>query len=170
MTILCNMVYWYVALDDNTRNMLIVLLLAALATIGGTVAYKLTRGIRNNNPGNIRKSADQWRGLATEQPDTEFFTFTSPVYGIRALAKILRNYQTRYGLNTIQGIINRWAPPTENITSAYVEAVAKQTGIPANATIDVNQHLFSLASAIIKHENGMNPYPADLIQQGIAMA
>ena len=150
--------------------MLIILLLAALATIGGTVAYQFTRGIRNNNPGNIRKSSDRWRGLAAEQPDAEFFTFTTPIYGIRALGKVLRNYQTRHGLKTVREIINRWAPPSENITSAYVAAVAAQTGIPADATIDVNQHIFSLTSAIIKHENGINPYPAELIQQGLSLA
>ena len=53
------------------------------------------RGIRNNNPGNIRRNGDPWQGLAKEQNDREFFTFKSAVYGIRALARLLITYQDK---------------------------------------------------------------------------
>ena len=73
------------------------------------------RGIRNNNPGNIRWGSD-WKGLKKDgkQQDPSFCIFETPEYGIRALAKLLRNYQRLYGLNTPYRIISRYAPPTEN--------------------------------------------------------
>jgi hypothetical protein len=131
----------------------------------------LPRGIRNNNPGNIRKSKDKWQGLADIQPDTEFFSFVDPVYGIRALAKILRNYRDRYGLNTVQGIINRWAPPVENNTGAYVRMVANKVGVAPTEplTWDAGQ-MRRLVSAIIQHENGQQPYNMATIADGISRA
>lgn len=140
----------------------------------------LPRGIRNNNPGNIRKSGDAWQGLADIQPDTEFFSFADPVYGIRALAKILRNYRDRYGLNTVAGIINRWAPPVgrdsqgnsyTQDSSAYARAVANKVGVAPTEplTWDAGQ-MRRLVSAIIQHENGQQPYSMATIADGISRA
>lgn len=131
----------------------------------------LPRGIRNNNPGNIEKTGDAWQGLADIQPDSRFFTFSDPVYGIRALAKIIRNYRDRYGLNTVQGIINRWAPPVENNTSAYVRAVAAKVGVAPTEPLawDAGQ-LRRLVEAIIQHENGQQPYSMATIADGISRA
>ena len=130
----------------------------------------LSRGIRNNNPGNLRFSADDWKGLATRQTDSEFFQFVSPFWGIRAMARTLKNYQQRHGLNTVREIISRWAPNTENDTDAYVRSVERQTGIDADAPISVEANLVSLVPAIIRHENGSQPYEAALIAEGIAAA
>lgn len=131
----------------------------------------LPRGIRNNNPGNIRKSGDAWQGLADIQPDSAFFSFADPVYGIRALAKIIRNYRDRYGLHTVEGIINRWAPPVENNTGAYVNAVAAAVGVGPNQPLafDAGQ-MRALVSSIIQHENGQQPYSSATIDDGIARA
>ena len=131
----------------------------------------LPRGIRNNNPGNIRKSGDAWQGLADIQPDSAFFSFADPVYGIRALAKIIRNYRDRYGLQTVEGIINRWAPPVENNTGAYVGAVASALGVAPNQPLafDAGQ-MRTLVASIIQHENGQQPYSMATIDDGIARA
>ncbi|WP_198588780.1 hypothetical protein [Alloalcanivorax mobilis] len=131
----------------------------------------LPRGIRNNNPGNIRRSADAWQGLSDTQTDTAFFQFRAPLYGIRALAKILRNYRDLYGLYTVRGIINRWAPPVENNTGAYVNAVAGAMGVSADVPLqwDLGE-LRALVGAIIKHENGQQPYTASLLDQAIQAA
>lgn len=130
----------------------------AVDTIGETVdkVVSAVRGIRNNNPGNIRKSAEKWQGLAADQTDAAFFRFVSMEYGVRAMVKILRNYSTRYGLNTVAGIINRWAPPVENNTSAYVAQVARAVGVSAGERIDLDDAntMFELVRAIIAHENG----------------
>ena len=84
------------------------------------------RGIRNNNPGNIRHGA-KWQGLKENSRDLDpaFCVFKNPIYGIRALAKGLLNYKKLYGLNTVRSIISRYAPPNENQTLAYIQSVAK---------------------------------------------
>lgn len=127
------------------------------------------RGIRCNNPGNIRLSSEKWQG-EIQGDDKAFKTFSDPVYGIRALAKLLLNYERKYGLNTISGLISRWAPPNENDTTAYVKAVAGACGIGAYDPIDVGAYLPCIVPAIIKHENGKQPYSLDLIERGIDLA
>ena len=133
---------------------------------------KIPRGIRNNNPGNIRISGDNWQGLSRPQLDQEFFQFTGPEWGVRALAKILLTYQNRYHRHTIRQIIARWAPPTENDTMAYIKAVARDTGFGEDQPLDLRrvEHITPLIRAIIRHENGQQPYMADVIAKGIGMA
>jgi len=132
--------------------------------------YIGSRGIRNNNPGNIRKSGDAWQGLSAEQPDKAFFTFDDVTYGIRALTKILLKYRTSYGLNTIRGIITRWAPPSENNTAAYINHVCKVTELGPDDALNYPDDLPGLVSAIILHENGTQPYEDEVIQAGIDKA
>jgi len=131
----------------------------------------MTRGIRNNNPGNIRKSNIAWLGKIPGN-DPDFETFDTPEHGIRALAVNLKTYQEKYGLNTIYDIISRWAPPSENDTAAYMESVARSTGIPVNEVISLSNPvtLTKFVNAIIHHENGMNPYTGAEISTGIATA
>ena len=69
-----------------------------------------TRGERNNNPGNLRKGDQPWRGLADLQSDTDFCVFTDPKYGFRAMAKTLLSYGHE-GFDTVRDIVHRWAPP-----------------------------------------------------------
>lgn len=134
------------------------------------------RGIRNNNPGNIRKSADKWQGMSAQQTDTAFVQFTAPVYGLRALAKLLLNYQAKYGLSTVRAIISRWAPPSENNTAAYINAVTAAMGQGADIAMDLYakpELLAKLMRAIVAHENGASwrDYYADsLYAQAINLA
>ena len=127
------------------------------------------RGIRNNNPGNIRKSAAVWLGkIAGDDP--AFEVFDSPAHGIRAIAKLLLNYERKYGLNTVHGLIDRWAPPVENDTSAYVRFVAGSLAVDPDDVLDVPARLPDLVSAIITQENGQQPYAGDVIAEGCTMA
>lgn len=138
---------------------------------GGAVAYTLTRGVRNNNPGNIRKGTDQWRGLAPpdQQTDPAFWRFLAPEWGIRAMVRILMSYRAQ-GLQTVRSIISRWAPPSENDTGSYIEAVRKAVGVGADEPLDYAQQLPALLRAIIRHENGFQPYSDATIAKGIALA
>ena len=91
------------------------------------------RGIRNNNPLNIRKG-NNWKGERPNQKDRAFEEFVSMEYGIRAGFIILRKYISGYNgltnkFNTIELIVRRWAPPTENATQKYIDFVAKDMGI-----------------------------------------
>ena len=95
-----------------------------------------SRGIRNNNPLNIRRSKDKWQGLSTLQEDREFFQFVSMEYGWRAAFVILcRTYYGKYGLKTIRDIVSRWAPAKENNTEAYIRHVSDYTGISPNKVL-----------------------------------
>lgn len=120
---------------------------------------KLPRGIRNNNPGNIRRSQDPWQGLSEVQTDKDFFQFKSMAYGIRALAKVLITYQDKYGLQTIADMINRYAPPLENDTKTYALIIASL--MKRKVTDKINTHdyqdLKALLAAIIQQENGALP-------------
>ena len=129
------------------------------------------RGIRNNNPGNIRRTGTQWRGMAPDQSaDDEYVIFTDAFFGIRAMVKILRNYQSLYDLRTVEGIISRWAPSHENPTNAYVENVARSLQVSPQQRIDVDDFMMPLLKAIILQENGKQPYPDRVILDGIAWA
>ena len=131
-----------------------------------------SRGIRNNNPGNIRRSADPWQGLADQQTDADFCVFKSPIYGIRALACTLIAYQDKHALRTIRAIIGRWAPATENNTDAYVKAVADDSGRDPDQTLDMHSYadLQAVVTGIIKHENGQQPYTAAQIDKALVLA
>jgi len=132
---------------------------------------KLTRGERNNNPGNIVKSDIFWRGEIAGN-DKRFESFASPDEGIRALAVILQNYQKKYGLNTVRGLINRYAPPVENDTGAYVNAVAGALNVSPDAPLNLADPavLLPLVTAIIRHENGRVLYDQALIASAVGVA
>lgn len=143
---------------------------AVLLAGTGAGIYVMARGIRNNNPGNIRHGSSQWQGMSAAQTDKEYIQFDNPVYGIRAIAKLLQNYQSKYGLNTIEGLISRWAPPSENITGAYVTHVARAANVDPRTAINVNDYMRPIVEAIIRHENGQQPYTTEQINKGIALA
>lgn len=141
---------------------------------------KLPRGIRNHNPGNI-EYGDPWQGLrpVNERKDPRFAEFVTPAYGIRALARTLITYQDKHQIRTIRGAIRRWAPPVENDTGAYVNAVAAAVGVSPDAAVNFHDHsmLRPLVEAIIRHENGRGPlrtpstwYDAATIDEGLRLA
>lgn len=136
---------------------------------------KLPRGVRNNNPGNI-ELGDPWQGMREKQTDGRFAQFETPAYGIRALARTLITYQDKYGIRTVSAAINRWAPPVENDTGAYVKAVQRAVG---GEMVDMHdyQYLRPLVEAIIRHENGKGPlktantwYDDATIEEGLRLA
>lgn len=87
-----------------------------------------TRGLRNNNPLNIRRSEQRFVG-EVESTDRAFKQFQSIEYGFRAALVIIRTYMTRYGIDTAEGIVARWAPPCENSTFRYQQFVLAEAGI-----------------------------------------
>ena len=121
---------------------------------------KPPRVIRNNNPGNIRYTGTQWAGVSLPPSDGEFCIFTEPKWGIRALARVLRVYQTKYGICTISGIIRRWTPTIENDTNSYIKSVCHQTGFGAGSELNLfdDDTMLALVKAIIGHEIGQQPY------------
>lgn len=125
------------------------------------IRQNIPRGIRNANPGNIRLGRDKWQGQRENGFDPAFVEFSSPLFGLRALMKILLTYQQKYGLDTVQSIINRWAPPHENATDNYAHHVARRLNVNRFATIRIDnaKTLAELAESIVIHENGLAQKP-----------
>jgi hypothetical protein len=133
----------------------------------------LPRGIRNNNPGNIDRDGTAWDGLAPDQSsDPRFCVFTSAIFGIRALEKVLMSYKQTHGLRTLRGMIGRWAPAVENNTSAYLDDVVRRSGFGPDVEIDIQalEVASKVVPAIIAHENAGYSYPAETISSGLLAA
>ncbi|MDC9616033.1 structural protein [Xenorhabdus khoisanae] len=132
----------------------------------------MTRGIRNNNPGNIdHNPANKWQGQLRHDPKLEprFCRFVTAEYGIRALMKLLTNYH-KNGYQSVSKMIDRWAPTNENNTSAYIKGVAKALNVDPNQALDINKPtLIVLAKSIIRHENGKQPYSDDIFTRAFEM-
>lgn len=124
----------------------------------------LPRGLRNNNPGNIRRSKDNWQGLRPEQTDPDFFQFTAPEWGYRALIKTLQTYRKKHNLQTIAEMIGRWAPHTENNTSGYISRVCREMQVPDSYVPDIEDKgtMCALAAAISEVENGVPAVMEDI--------
>ena len=125
------------------------------------------RGIRNNNPGNIRNSAaNNWRGEVPkgEKQDSVFEEFEDMAHGVRAMMCLLVRYQCEYNLRSIQELIGRWAPSSENDTGSYVRSVSREVGVPACCAIDLSDKgtLCALVDAMIHVENGERVSMADI--------
>ncbi|MCH3994277.1 MAG: structural protein P5 [Prevotella sp.] len=115
-----------------------------------------SRGLRNNNPGNIRISGIKYQGEIRPSKDRNFKQFVNMSYGYRAMFVILRTYYNRYGLNTISKMIQRWAPSNENDTTAYITHVSVWSGIPKNATLEITSKamMCAVVAAMSRMENG----------------
>ncbi|HBV7426227.1 TPA: hypothetical protein MD534_004705 [Citrobacter freundii] len=129
------------------------------------------RGIRNNNPGNLEYSkTNPWVGQTGD--DGRFAKFETPEHGIRALGRNLLSYQ-RQGIDTVNDIINRWAPPSDNNnTDAYIQAVCAQLGVTPDQPLDASNPdtLKALCASIIQHENGSQPYSDQQLSTGVSAA
>ena len=129
---------------------------------------KLPRGIRNNNPLNIRKG-NNWKGEVCNSTDGEFEQFVSMQWGIRAGFKILKNYMTGYGgrvkaLTNIHDIIHRWAPPSENNCRAYIDSVCRFSGLHEFERLQFSDRnkMLALVDGMIRVECGQ-PVSLDII-------
>lgn len=124
------------------------------------------RGISNNNPLNIEANGTQWQGATGN--DGRFLIFSDVYYGIRAAARIMRTYRNSYGLNTVRGIVTRWAPPSDNNpTGNYINYVAKHAQVSADAPLS-NSDYAAVIAAMIVFENGYNPYDSQTIQTAVS--
>ena len=118
---------------------------------------KMTRGYKNRNPGNIILTSEKWKGEIIGN-DKRFKTFINIEYGYRAIFIVLQSYFEK-GFNTIEKIINRYAPPVENVTEAYINTVCKKTGLKPKDKIDWYniKDIKNIVAAISFVENGIEP-------------
>lgn len=162
---------WWLQRDQSSRP-------ADLISANIEITATMPRGIRNHNPGNIKVNSD-WIGLATRDEMTEFqreenvfCVFTEPVWGIRAMALLLRNHHKIRSARSVYDYINIWAPRNENDTKAYATQVAKALKVRLREAINIDDRdlLATMVGAMIFHENGIQPYDDELIAEGIEKA
>ena len=142
-----------------------------------------TRGIRNNNPLNIRHSPSRWQGMAVEQTDPSFVQFRSMAYGYRAACKLLQSYWQRFRKEgkpfTVRTIISRWAPPEDNNdTESYIRSVLLIGGLggqeilfpPDNPLGYERLERLLIAMTCVESGIGTNRVDSKMILQGYRMA
>ena len=131
---------------------------------------KLPRGIRNNNPLNIRVG-NNWFGEVAKPTDTTFEQFTDMRFGVRAAFIILKRYINRYKLNTIEKIVERWAPSNENNTQRYIDMVSQLAAIKPTEAIryEHKERMVRLVDAMIRVECGQ-PVERRIIEKGYELA
>ncbi|WP_313171433.1 structural protein P5 [Stenotrophomonas sp.] len=134
------------------------------------------RGVRSNNPGNIDRTKTVWQGedrsAAALRREPRFCVFETPQAGFRALAKTLLTYQSKHGLRTVRDMINRWAPPVENNTEAYIAQVAREVGVGSREIVSLSKQvpLQRMVTAIARHENGGLFWDESVIEAGVRQA
>lgn len=143
---------------------LLWLAIFAIIAAGGGVAYVLTRGFRNNNPGNLMYGTP-WVGVVGKDAQGyaifgPWGTLTALQAGIRAMGVDLLTKIGR-GLNTVTGIVSVYAPPSENPTDSYINSVASEMGVGPDDPL-TRDNLYDLVSAMIYFENGQHASAADL--------
>ena len=116
------------------------------------------RGIRNNNPGNIKyNSANNWLGKIPGPQNTDpgrtFEQFTDLKYGLRAMLILLKKYYINDNLKTIKGIINKWDPGSTSSGSGYVPYISDRMDLDPTDLLDLSD-LKDLAVHISSFENG----------------
>ena len=120
------------------------------------------RGIRNNNPLNIRRGKSKWKGETyLDCVDDKFCQFETMIMGWRAALYLIRRYIKVWKCNTIRKIVSRWAPMNENNTIGYVNRVCDFTGINPDTEIrfEAWPTMVLLASAMCVVENGKDYNP-----------
>lgn len=146
------------------RGVLVILaIFAALAALAywkrkEIIDMTIPRGLRLNNPGNIEKTKpgrDRWQG-EIDSPDARFARFATMADGIRALGKLLLNYNRLYGIDTVRNIVNRYSDQAESPdrNAGYIKHVAGLLKLAPDQRFNVSARLGELVAAMSKHEQG----------------
>lgn len=148
--------YWYSTTASGTA-----LVNSASDAIAGAF---VNRGIRNCNPGNIRRSSNAWVGKFTSQAqceaagrvwDTAFEVFDTMEHGVRAMGHLLTTYAQSYGINTVDGVVDRYAPASDgNDVDSYKAEVSDYLGVAPQTQIDIYSILPQITLAMCQRETG----------------
>lgn len=123
--------------------------------------------IKRNNPGNLRPSAQKWQGEITRSGE-KYCEFATLEWGCRAMLKLLSTYRKKYKLTTIEGIVKRWAPPSDgNNTKAYIDYVSNRLRVQPNEYISSSRDIV-LAQAMSRMETGKE-VPLEFWERASAM-
>lgn len=153
-----------------TGAVAVALALASGTGAAGLFADGAPRGLRNNNPGNLRAGRDQWRGQVGVD-DNGYLIFDNAQHGLRAMAVVLHNYQALHGIHTIQGLVARYAPAADgNPEGAYADFIAERLRLGVDEPFSIDAYMAKLLDAMITFENGSNPYSVVAVEQAAKQA
>lgn len=126
---------------------------------------KMSRGLRNLNPGNIRRSAVRYKGERAASSDPEFRQFESIEAGYRAMFVLLHTYAVKHHCTTLRQIVSRYAPPSENDTDGYIRRVARATGFAPDLALDTLSQgvMIPLVRAMSEVENGVPAVESEVL-------
>ena len=125
---------------------------------------KMSRGLRNLNPGNIRRGSFRYKGERAESSDAAFRQFESIEWGYRAMFVLLHTYAVKHGCRTLRDMINRYAPPSENNTEGYIRRVADATHLLPDGPISTTDAavMTAVVAAMSEVENGVAAKMSDI--------
>lgn len=133
----------------------------------------IPRGLRLNNPGNLKELENdrtRWKGERAVDSDPIFEEFVDDFHGIRAIGRVLDSYRRR-GIDTVEQIINTYAPGSENDTHSYIRSVVRNTGFTENTIVDRSRgNMPDLVAAIILQEQGEQPFSKQFIKAALEAA
>lgn len=130
-----------------------------------TIGYKFC------NPLNIKAFGNNWSGMVGQDARGHAI-FETPQDGICAAAKILKTYASKYGINTVDGIVDRFCAASDSVTRAYISNVCKAMGVNPGEALDVKdpQVMTKLISAMMRQEIGAVAYSQETITAGVHKA
>ena len=128
-------------------------------------------GLRNRNPANVRPDgSSQWDGLAGVDQDNDMNIYENDHFGIRSSARSINTQFQRGQFNTVEGLMNTYAPADDNNnTQAYINHIRQRMNLEPNQQIDLNdpEVMTDLLTVMIQHENGQNPYTREQIRNAV---
>lgn len=125
---------------------------------------RISRGLRNCNPGNIRLGSFSYKGEKVKSSDSAFRQFESMEWGYRAMFVLLHTYALKYRCNTLREMISRYAPPIENHTESYIRRVAHATHLAPDEKISTTNGavMTAVVAAMSEVENGVTANMTDI--------
>ena len=127
---------------------------------------KMSRGLRNQNPGNIRLGSFLYKGERAQSEDSAFRQFESIGWGYRAMFVLLHTYAVKHRCRTLRDFIARYAPPSENNTEAYLRRVVTATHLSPDEMISTTDGavMTAVVAAMSEVENGVKAEMDDVWQ------
>lgn len=99
------------------------------------------RGLKNHNPGNIRLTTQAWKGKrpSKDNTDGQFEQFTAKFWGVRAMIRIVKGWIEKGKVSTLEDVINKYSPPSENNSNHIIATIAEKYGFNRNAILTADK-------------------------------
>jgi len=141
--------------ESGNGALIVIMIIIIVILLLQKKKEKMSRGLKNNNPFNIRKSNENWLGKKKNSTDSDFEQFETLELGLRAGLKLLKNYVEK-GYNTIEKIIERYSPAGDpgnalGSTENYIRFITNHSNISRDSVVN---NVPRIAYFILCFENG----------------